>query len=77
MNVEEQWIDHGSVASQRPEILLLKLTSAEWQIVTALQHILKQFAIATNQLQGDPSISRPNIGKFDEYLPTVELFFDH
>jgi hypothetical protein len=41
MNVEKQWIDHGSVASQRPEILFLKLTSSEWQIVTVLQHILK------------------------------------
>jgi hypothetical protein len=50
MDVEEQWIDHGSIASQRPEILFLKLTSSEWQIVTALQHILKQFAIAIDQL---------------------------
>jgi hypothetical protein len=56
IDVEEQWVDHGSVASQRPEILSLKLTSSEWQIVTALQHILKQFAIATDQLQCDPSI---------------------
>jgi hypothetical protein len=36
MDVEKQWINHRSVASQRLEILSLKLTSLEWQIVTAL-----------------------------------------
>jgi hypothetical protein len=54
IDVEEQWHHRGSVASQRPELLAYKLTASEWQIVTALQHILKQFAIATDQLQGDP-----------------------
>jgi hypothetical protein len=71
MDVEEQCIEHGSVASQRPEILSLKLTSSEWQIVTALQHILKQFAIAIDQLQGDPSVSRPNIGRLDDVFPLL------
>jgi sulfur relay (sulfurtransferase) DsrC/TusE family protein len=50
MDVKKQWINHGSVALQRTEILSLKLTSSEWQIVTTLQHIFKQFAIAINQL---------------------------
>jgi hypothetical protein len=77
MDVEKQWINHGPVASQRPEILSLKLTSSKWQIVTALQHILKQFAIATDQLQSDQSIGRPNIRKFDEYFPIIKLFLDH
>jgi hypothetical protein len=77
MDVKKQWIDHGSVASQRPEVLSLKLTSSEWQIVTILQHILKQFTIATNQLQGDPSVGRPNIGRFEKYFPTINLLLNH
>jgi hypothetical protein len=77
IDVEEQWLHRGSVASQRQEILAYKLIASEWQIITALQHILKQFAIATDQLQGDPSTKSPNTGRFDEYLPTVELLLDH
>jgi hypothetical protein len=77
MNVKKQWINHVSVASQRPEILFLKLISSEWQIVTVLQHILKQFAIAIDQLQNDPLIGQPNIKKFNEYFPTIKLLLDH
>jgi hypothetical protein len=76
IDIEEQWHDRGSVVSQRPEILSYKLTPSEWQIVSALQQILKQFAIATDQLQGDRSTGLQNTGHFDEFLPTIEMLLD-
>jgi hypothetical protein len=77
IDIEEQWHDRGSVASLRPEILSYKFTASEWPIISSLQLILKQFAIATDRLQGDPSTSSQNTRRFDEYLPTVELLLDH
>jgi hypothetical protein len=42
-----------------------------------LQQILKQFAIATDRLQDDPFTSSQTTGRFNEFLPTVELLLDH
>jgi hypothetical protein len=40
---------------------------------------LRQFAIASRQLQGDPATddNRQTLGRFDEYLPVVEFLLDH
>jgi hypothetical protein len=77
IDIEDQWHDRGSVQSQRPEILSYKLKPSEWKIVKSLLHILKQFTIATDRLQGDPSMGSQTTGCFDEFLPTVELLLDH
>jgi hypothetical protein len=77
IDIKEQWYDRGSVSSQRPEILSYKLTSSKWQIMNFLQQILKQFAIAIDRLQDNPSISSQTTGRFDEFLPTVKLLLDH
>jgi hypothetical protein len=64
---EEQW---SIEKTPEPEILSLKLTSMKWLTVQALQHILKRFAIANKQLQGDPASNsgRPTTGRFCEYI---------
>jgi hypothetical protein len=53
--IEKRWINNSSIPSQKPEILQYKLTPSEWQIISLLQLILKQFNISNKQLQKDPS----------------------
>jgi hypothetical protein len=72
VNIEVQWINDGRNHHQQPEILSYMLTDSEWEVVKCLQRILKRFAIAIDQLQGDASTSQHNTGRFDEYFPVVE-----
>jgi hypothetical protein len=53
--VEEPWYEAGAVISQRPELLSYKLTPREWSIVKTLRLVLKNFAIISKVMQGDPS----------------------
>jgi hypothetical protein len=77
--IEERWVNNGSIPSQKPEILQYKLTSFEWQIISLLQLILKQFNISNKQLQKNPSFrhNRATRGRFDEYYPVMELLLNH
>jgi hypothetical protein len=52
--IEKRWINDGSIPSQKPETLQYKLTPFEWQIISLLQLILKQFDIFNKQLQKNP-----------------------
>jgi hypothetical protein len=49
-DIKKRWVNEGSAPSQKPEILQYKLTLSEWQIVSLLQLILKQFDISSKQL---------------------------
>jgi hypothetical protein len=49
-DIEERWVNEGSIPSQKPEILQYKPTPSEWQVVSLLQLILKQFDISCKQL---------------------------
>jgi hypothetical protein len=55
------------------------LTPSEWLIIISLKQILKQFAIASQQLQDNPSFrhNRSAVSRFNEYLPVVEFLLDH
>jgi hypothetical protein len=76
--VEEPWYEAGAVISQQPELLSYKLTPREWSIVKTLQLVLKNFAIVNKVMQGDPSTPKnKGIGRFDNYLPNIELLLDH
>jgi hypothetical protein len=46
--------------------------------MAVLQRILKQFAISSKQLQGNPASThtRSICGRFDEYFPVVEVLLD-
>jgi hypothetical protein len=46
--------------------------------MAVLQQILKQFAISSRQLQGNPAstYSRSTCGRFDEYFPVIEVLLD-
>jgi hypothetical protein len=79
LDLEELWVNGGSIPSQRPEILNYKLTPSEWQVVTALQKVLRQFSIANRQLQRDPAVNqnRQIYSRFDEYFPIIEVLLDH
>jgi hypothetical protein len=47
-------------------------------VVAVLQRILKQFAISSKQLQGNPASThtRSTCGRFDEYFPVIEVLLD-
>jgi hypothetical protein len=77
--IEERWINDGSIPSQKPEILQYKLTPSEWQIISLLQLILKQFNIFNKQLQKKPFFryNRATRGRFNEYYPVIKLLLDH
>jgi hypothetical protein len=49
-DIKERWVNKGSIPSQKLEILQYKPTSFEWQIISVLQLILKQFDISCKQL---------------------------
>jgi hypothetical protein len=53
------------------------LTGSALEVVKCLQRILKRFAIAIDQLQGDASTGQHNTGRFNEYFPMVENLLDH
>jgi hypothetical protein len=77
-NVHQAWVTEGSILAQRPEILNYQLTTPEWRVVAVLQRILKQFAISSKQLQGNPASThtRSTCGRFDEYFPVIEVLLD-
>jgi hypothetical protein len=50
VSTELEWINCGRNPHQRPEILSYMLTDLEWEVVKCLQHILKRFTIAIDQL---------------------------
>jgi hypothetical protein len=77
--VKERWEKNGGKAADRPVILDEELTPAEWDAVTAFQHLLKPFKIATLQLQGDglQPRSRSTTGGLDEYFEVIEYLLDH
>jgi hypothetical protein len=53
--IEKRWINDNFIPFQKPEILQYKLIPSEWQIISLLQLILKQFNISNKQLQKKPS----------------------
>jgi hypothetical protein len=77
--IEKRWVNNGSIPSQKPEILQYKLTPSEWQIISSLQLILKQFNIFNKQLQEDPSFryNRATRGQLNEYYPVIKLLLDY
>jgi hypothetical protein len=77
--IKKRWVNDGSIPPQKPEILQYKLTSSEWQIISLLQLILKQFNISNKQLQGNPSFryNRATRDRFNEYYPVIKLLLDH
>jgi hypothetical protein len=78
-DIKERWVNEGSISFQKPEILQYKPTPFEWQVVSLLQLILKQFDISCKQLQGNPSFrhTRAIRGRFNEYYPVIKLFLDY
>jgi hypothetical protein len=77
--IEKRWVNDGSIPSQKPEILQYKLIPSEWQIISLLQLILKQFDISNKQLQKNPSFryNRAIRDRFNEYYPVTKLFLDY
>jgi hypothetical protein len=77
-NIHQALVTEGSILAQKPEILNYQLTTPEWRMMAVLQQILKQFAISSKQLQGNPASThtRSTCRRFDEYFPVIEVLLD-
>jgi hypothetical protein len=72
-------IEAQGVGGKWSDFLSNRLKPEEWQVITALQRVLKHFDITCKQLQRDPASThfRSTCGKFDEYYPVIETLFNH
>jgi hypothetical protein len=77
-DVQNRWESEGGAERARPAILQYRLSSYDWRVIEVLVKLLKPFAIASKQLQGNgvPG-ERSTCGGFDEYFPVVEMLLDH
>jgi hypothetical protein len=72
-------IETQGVGGKWSDFLANRLKPEEWQVITALQRVLKHFDITYKYLQGDPASThfRLTCGRFDEYYSVIETLFNH